>query len=121
MSEQPTGLVLRVPLDRALGNGDGAALNVGVDHISVPVVIDPDLPRRGETKNTYDGLRIVLREWNEQVLLHELLHVALTRVSPLNTVVDDPFDHNVISRVEVALWETGWRLAGVTSPGDGRQ
>lgn len=110
MSEQPTGIVLRVPLDRALDNREGHCLNVGVDHIHVPVFIDPGLTQRGETQNTYSGRRIVLREWNEQVLLHELLHVALTRITPMNTVVDDPHDHNIIARIEVALWETGWRL-----------
>jgi hypothetical protein len=121
MPEQPTGIVLRVPLDRATGNRDGGGLNVGADHIDVPVVIDPALAKRGETQHTYDGKRIVLREWNEQVLLHELLHVALTRVSPLNTVTEDPDDHNVIARLEVALWETGWRLTRPLPPAAGRE
>lgn len=114
--ERSTGIVLRVPLDRALDNREGHRLNVGVDHIDVPVVIDPTLDKCGETQNTYAGRRIALREWSEQVLLHELLHVALTRISPLNTITDDPHDHNVISRIEVALWETGWRLTRVTPP-----
>lgn len=118
MPEQPTGIVLRVPLDRALDNRAGERLNVGVDHVAVPVVIDPTLSKRGETQNTHDGRRIVLREWNEQVLLHELLHVALTRISPLNTITEDPDDHNVIARIEVALWETGWRLTHDTGGSD---
>lgn len=120
MPEQPTGIVLRVPLDRALDNRDGDRLNVGTDHIDVAVVINPDLAKRGETQHTHDGKRIVLREWNEQVLLHELLHVALTRVSPLNTSTEAPDDHNVIARLEVALWETGWRLTRVLPPGNGK-
>ena len=114
---ESTGIVFRVPLDRARDNRDGERPNVGIDHIEVPVVIDPGLSRRGEVQNTYDGgRRIVLREWDEQVLLHELLHVALTRVSPLNTITEDPFDHNVIARIEVALWETGWRCTSVIQP-----
>lgn len=118
MSEQVTGIILRVPLDRA-DNHDGATLNVGVDHIDVPVVVDPSLAKRGEFQNTYGGTRIVLREWNEQVLLHELLHAALARIPQI--WADDEHNHNIISRVEVALWETGWRFTRPLPPADGRE
>ena len=104
-------LVLRVPLNREL-NPDGERLNVGTDHVDVPVVVEPTLGKRGEIRYDYDyngyaGRRILLREWNEQVLLHEILHVVLDPVLPVSAA--DPHNHNVISRIEVALWETGWR------------
>lgn len=109
MTTQPK--VLRVPLDRVL-NPDGQVVNRGQDYIDVPVVIDPNLSRLGEYGYTFDYRRVIyLREWNEQVLLHELMHVVLDPL--LLGTEDDPYFHNVIARVEVALWETGWRLQGV--------
>lgn len=100
---------LKIPLNRK-PNPDGLNLNVGTEHITVPVWIDPNLTRRGEYAYQYDYSRVIrLREWNEQVLLHEILHAV---IEPLGLgTPDDPFAHNVISRVEVALWETGWRIS----------
>lgn len=99
---------LRVPLDRA-PNPNGDRLNQGTNHIDVPIIIVPDLPVFGEAGYGYDCSRVIrLREWNEQVLLHEILHVVLDPVL-VRGDPQDPQGHNVISRVEVALWETGWR------------
>ncbi len=98
---------LRIPTNRAL-NSDDEALNVGVDYIDVEIRIDPNYPLRGEHIPAYGGDIIFLRESNEQVLLHEILHVALRNVPEIRTE-KDPHGHNIISRIEVALWETGWR------------
>lgn len=104
------GFVLRVPTDRE-PNDDGA-LNRGRNYVDVQVVIQPDLDKRGEHRPGYGGSVIALREWNEQVFLHELLHAATAYsgwwIDPQRQV-SDPHGHDVISRIEVALWETGWR------------
>lgn len=115
MAETPHSII-RVPLDR-YPNPGGQSLNRGMNHQDIPIVIDPDLPLRGERQNTYDGSsRIVLREWDEQVLLHELLHVALLHVHSRVATEDDPHGHDIVSRIEVALWETGWRLTRDVEP-----
>lgn len=110
---------IRIPLNRK-ENGGGAPgdarLNEGTEHIDVPIVIDPDLGPLGEAGFTYDHTRVIrLREWNEQVLLHEILHVVLDPVITLGAP-EDPYGHNIIARVEVALWESGWRLTRATPP-----
>lgn len=105
----PVPTSVRVPLNRA-ENPTGEALNVGTGHVDIPIAIDPDMPERGKYDYTYDGSRVIrLREWNEQVFLHELLHAALDRVVLKSDF--DPHGHDVIAQAEVALWETGWRLA----------
>lgn len=108
---------LMVPTDRI--PSDGTTKNVGANHVEVEVVYDADLPTLGQHEARYGGHRITLREPDEQVLLHELLHVALAYCPGVRTEAD-PYGHEVISRVEVALWETGWRLAALdaTSTGD---
>jgi len=100
---------LRVPVDR-VPNDDGVALNVGTQHIDVRVIADPTMEGRGETRHGFDGPVIALREWNEQVFLHELLHVVTGYAQPLLSATHPPHGHDVISRIEVALWETGWRM-----------
>lgn len=108
VADRPT--VLRVPTDRVLPcNG----LNIGTQHVEVEIRIDPTLDSLGEHQSAYGRDIIRLREWNEQVLLHELLHVAVSR-SPWwhdpQRKVSDPNGHDLIARIEVALWETGWRI-----------
>lgn len=111
--------VLRVPGNRVSGNA--VDLNVGTEHRAVPVELDPGLDPLGECRwdvptYTGNGPRIVLREWNEQVFLHELLHVVLDPVLPPSL----DHGHDVISRVEVALWETRWRYRpGQARAGEG--
>lgn len=104
---------LRVPLGR-VSNPNGDRLNQGCEYVDVPVVIDSTLDVLGMTKrvpnNSSIDFTIILREWNEQVLLHELLHIMLDHRVPAS--VGDPYRHDVISAVEVGLWETGWRLPG---------
>lgn len=104
---------LRVPTNRA-DNPDGETLNVGTQHVDVAVIHDPELTVRGECRQGYGGPVIALREWDEQVFLHELLHVATGYAQPLITTTHPPHGHEVIARIEVALWETGWRF----SPGE---
>lgn len=101
---------LRMPTDRAANNADGAELNVGINHIDVQVVLDPTMALRGECRNGYGGPVIALREWDEQVFLHELLHAATGYAQPLLAATYPPEGHEVIARIEVALWETGWRM-----------
>lgn len=82
-------------------------INRGSAYIEVPVKYEPDLAVRGERRiNPYGDCPIVLREPNEQVLLHEILHVVIEGYGSL----DDPHAHRLINRIEVALWETGWRI-----------
>lgn len=112
--------VLRVPTDRA-DNPGGEHLNVGTNHVDVQVILDPDMTLRGECRQGYGGPVIALREWNEQVFLHELLHVATGYAQPLIATTHPPHGHEVISRIEVALWETGWRLSGNRSTPGGER
>ena len=107
---------LRVPTNRA-DNPAGEALNVGTNHVDVQLVLDTDMDMRGECRQGYGGPVIALREWNEQVFLHELLHVATGYSQPLIVTTHPPHGHEVISRIEVALWETGWRLSSPPSEG----
>ena len=94
---------IRLPFDYERDEETG--LNRGRAHYDVPIVYDPDLPTLGERRiHPYGDCPIVLREWNPQVLLHEMLHVLLDGYVPTSEA--DPFGHRAISRVEVALWET---------------
>lgn len=97
--------LLRVPLDYETDPETG--LNRGSAYAEVPVEYDPSLPRRGERRvNAFGPCPIVLREPNEQVLLHEILHVVTGGYG----TPEDPHGHRLVNRVEVALWETGWRM-----------
>lgn len=89
------------------------------DGCEVTVCYDADLSRRGETRDWATGTpTIVLREWDEQVFLHELLHVALDnrliayRDQPdwesLDGTLTAPRE-SIVAAVEFALWEFGWR------------
>lgn len=107
---QPTlPFSLRMPTNR-VDNLDGRSLNIGTNHVDVQVVLDPDMELRGECRSGYAGPVIALREWDEQVFLHELLHAAVAYAQPLVATTHPPHGHEVIARVEVALWETGWRF-----------
>lgn len=106
VTEQIALTNIRVPLDYER-HGKPEELNRGADYRDVEVRIDPDIGARAEYRSVYGETAVVLREWNEQVLLHELIHVALSRVARAD---DDPLHHNIVSRIEVALWETGWRF-----------
>lgn len=101
--------VLQVPTNRVL---PCVGLNRGCDHVEVEVVIDPSIETLGLHQPAYGRDTIRMQEWNEQVLLHELLHVALQRSawwSDPQRQISDPNGHDVVARIEVALWETGWR------------
>ena len=110
---------LRMPTDRA-DNADGTSLNAGRDYVDVQVILDPGMDKRGECRHGYGGPVIALREWDEQVFLHELLHAATGWVQPPLVETYPPHGHDVLSRIEVALWETGWRLTCPLSPTEGR-
>lgn len=100
--------MFRMPTNRA-DNPDGTELNTGTNHVDVQVILDPDMERKGECRVGYGGPVIALREWDEQVFLHEVLHAVLGYTHPLVATIYPPHGHEVISRIEVALWETGWR------------
>jgi hypothetical protein len=111
---------LRMPTNRE-DNAEGRDLNRGTHYVDVQVILDPAMEPRGECRNGYGGPVIALREWDEQVFLHEVLHAATGYSQPLIVTTHPPHGHEVISRVEVALWETGWRFraALATEPTDG--
>lgn len=82
-----------------------------------PIVVDPSLARRGEVD--YAERRIVLREWDEEVLLHECLHALLHEgeflhvagygTSPCRAVGAD--EETLVQHLSHGLFEMGWRLA----------
>lgn len=89
------------------------------DGHEVTVCYDADLPRRGETRDWATRTpTIVLREWDEQVFLHELLHVVLERRlvayhagsdwESLDGTLTAPRE-GIVASVETALWDFGWR------------
>ena len=109
MTPPPLPMTIRIPTDRERRDGPITTPNTGVCYVDVQVILDPDMDVLGECRNGYGGPVIALREWNEQVFLHELLHAATAYTQPLLTTTYPPHGHEVISRIEVALWETGWR------------
>ncbi|HEY9263241.1 MAG TPA: hypothetical protein VIQ11_01390 [Mycobacterium sp.] len=87
--------------------------------IEVKVRYDRSLPVRGQTRRWQtDNPTIVLREWDERVFLHELLHVALERRlqeyhrgsdwTSFDASLQDPREA-IVKHVEDSLWEFGWR------------
>lgn len=97
--------VLTVPLWNESHEYNPTQLRTPTRSIRVPVILWPDLNPLGAVvrwpgyyaTDTY----IVLREWNPQVLLHELLHVILCYVIPDDE--DGTGAHDIIGAVEVAL------------------
>lgn len=82
----------------------------------VPIEYDPDLPRLGLLEWTSDGGRVMrLREWNERVFLHEVLHGLLQPYLPHGAYgyttgfVEDPKHELAVRAIENCLWEMGWR------------
>lgn len=74
----------------------------------VTVVIEPELDALGRCYPVHGystvSYLIALREWNEQVLLHELLHAILGHIIPESVPgYWQVTPHNVINAVEVAL------------------
>lgn len=90
---------------------DGQSPHVAAGVAAVPIVIDPNLSTLGEAgwDNGYSisGRVIRLRQWDEQVLLHEVLHCLLDELIPYEV---DGLSHKVINAVEVGLTTAGWRL-----------
>jgi hypothetical protein len=114
VSAVPDGTILTVPTGYETDPATG--LNTGTDLVPVLIRYDPALPTLGQTifGATHGPARVItMREWNEQVFLHELLHVA---VGPYfeggyHNTLGDPHGHRLVNRVEVLLWDIGWRLA----------
>lgn len=112
--EGRSGTVDSVRLCRGHEHRDG--WNVPTDEYTLPVRYDPAMPTRGELHQQHDfnGVwwprTILLREWDERVLLHEVLHVLLN--GRVTLTEDDPDGHGVIAHVETALILAGWRFAG---------
>ena len=77
----------------------------------IHILYDPDLPTLGLTDTEYAGGVIRLREWNERVFLHEILHVLLNRwLSKIEGEFDGkPAWEKAVQQVEDALWDMGWR------------
>jgi hypothetical protein len=95
-------------------NGTTPITALTIDGREVPIVIDPMLPNcRGlcEWNLTHEGYkttpkRIVMRDRDERVLLHETLHCLLG-------------DNEDIVRRATQLFELGWRL--VAAPEETRR
>lgn len=98
-------LTLQVPLWIETHDYQPGAMRSPKRHITVPVVLWPDLDVKGTVVREHGYATtetfIVLQEWDEQVLLHELLHVVLGHI--LLTGDDPEGRHDVIGAVEVAL------------------
>jgi hypothetical protein len=104
---------------------DGEQVCVGGTRVRVRY--DPDLvidsePRWGALlHHTTEHPEIVLRQWDERVFLHELLHLLLDRHVPAGhrtydgTWVEHPEHEKAVREIEDGLWDMGWRLFdGVT-------
>jgi hypothetical protein len=72
----------------------------------VPVIVKPDLETLGRFETQYAGVAIYLREPNDQVLLHEILHLICGAAGVTEA---SPHGHTLVNRLEVALWALGWR------------
>lgn len=83
---------------------------------TVPVVIDAGLAGRGIYTYAHDWSRvIVLRDPDQQVLLHEALHAFVDPIVPPAGEGDanrNSLNHQIINMIEVGLWESGWRRHG---------
>jgi hypothetical protein len=59
---------------------------------------------------------IWLREWDERVFLHEVLHVLLGKHYPNGrhaydgSFIEDPQHERAVRTIEDALWDMGWRV-----------
>lgn len=95
----------------------GTVLPVRRRSARYPIVLDPLLSRRGEVD--VEGGRIVLREWDEEVLLHECLHALLHEGEFLTvagygtspTRVASGEEETLVQHLSHGLFEMGWRLA----------
>lgn len=94
--------------------GDANTLNQAEGTVAIPVAIAPDLPTLGESSYQYDYSQVIrLRQWDEQVLLHEVLHILVGRVLPSDTdgtrLGLGQYHHELINELEVGLTTAGWR------------
>lgn len=85
--------------------------------LNIEVVHDPELEHRGILRSTaVCGREIALREYDERVLLHEVLH-RLIHTNPDQGVgfIGEPFplttdeQERLVAHLERGLWEMGWR------------
>lgn len=96
-----------------------ASMRLTIGGREIAVTYDPSLRRRGETHGAAtDSPTVVLREHDERVLLHELLHVVLGNALPwfreqpnwtcFDGSMTDP-DEQVTQWLEAFLWDAGYR------------
>lgn len=84
------------------------------------VAIDPTLDLRGTTHLTREGIyepaRIVLREWDAEVLLHECLHALLHEGGFRQERPGEPTvnvwaeEESLVGHLSRGLFDMGWRL-----------
>lgn len=71
-----------------------------------------------EVMHVAPGMRKVirLRQWDERVFLHEVLHILLGKHYPNGsraydgTFIEDPKHEAAVREIEDGLWDMGWRL-----------
>lgn len=80
------------------------------------VVVDRDLPLRGQSR--LDDRTIILRTWDEEVLLHETLHALLHEGRMTSTpgwgedqsVRVNVIEEDLVSHLSHGLFQAGWRF-----------
>lgn len=75
------------------------------------------LGRQGafDYNGVFDPLVIELKEWNERVFLHELLHLLMGYPHLFEHDEPDatkPISETAVQIIEDALWDMGWRMTG---------
>jgi hypothetical protein len=75
------------------------------------VFIDPTYDLPGAVEYDPDGSPvIVLREYDERVLLHECVHAIFAREQEARSALGDDAEERIVRHLTRALYAVGWRL-----------
>jgi hypothetical protein len=80
---------------------------IEVEGIDCWVRHDPTLKTRGIVRNAPGCREIALREYDERVLLHEVLHRLIQTQHP--DWAGSAIEERLVHGIELGLWEMGWR------------
>lgn len=86
----------------------GTDFRIDVPEIDCRVVFDSRLEHRGIVRNAVGTREIALREYDERVLLHEVLHRIIQTGNSV-WVYDVEGHERLVQRLERGLWAMGWR------------